>query len=218
MRKTALAALGLIAALAAGPASAADIYGNSLKDEPIHVARAENWGGFFAGGTLGYTFAKTDLDIGGFAQLEGLGSEGFNGCGLVGVRRQFGAVVAGIEGRGCVSAIETDLSIGGVSVAGYEADWSAAGYATLGVNALGGLASVVGGYKVAHVDGKGLLLSGWDDQFEGFSGGLMWETKLRPNVNLGLEAIYDAYEEKNYGGLTVDPSALNVAVRLTTQF
>lgn len=217
--RNALAALFGLFAVFAGPALwAADIYGGSTKDAPgPDLTRALNWTGFYVGGSVGYAMANTALDIGGFAELDGIGSEGFQGCGIVGARRQFGVMVVGLEGRGCVSKIETDLSIGGTSVAGYEEDYSYAGYVTIGTHAFGGLASLAGGLKNAHVEGTGLLLNGWDDDFTGFSGGLIYEIKLSQNINLGLEALYDAYEEQSYGGLKVDPSQLNVGVRLTTQ-
>jgi hypothetical protein len=215
MRNKLLAALGLAAVLLAGPAGAADL--GSYKDAPGGDRRetALSWTGFFVGGSAGYSIYNTAMNLGGF-EIDGIGSEGFNGCGIVGARRQLGSVVGGIEGRGCISNISTDLSIGGVSIAGFDQDYSAAAYLTAGVNVFGGLGSLVGGYKIAHVNGSGLL-GGLDEQFQGFSGGLMWETKITPNMNLGLEALYDKYDEKTIGGVAVDPSGLNVAFRLTIQ-
>jgi outer membrane immunogenic protein len=208
----------MIAAPIASKVFAADVFERaaSMKDgfpEP----RAIDWTGFFVGGAVGYTMANTEASYGGFATLDGIGSEGFNGCGIIGARKDFGLIVAGVEGRGCVSNIETDLSLGGTSVAGYESDYSYAGYGSVGVQTFGGLLSGIVGYKVAHVEGSGIL-SGYEEDFGGVSFGAVYETKLTNRLNLGLEAIYDMYEEQTYGPITVDPSALNVGLRLTTQF
>jgi opacity protein-like surface antigen len=65
MRKTALAALGLIAALAAGPASAADILGSTKDGTPDTYSSpgVVNWTGFYIGGAVGYGNANHNLTV-----------------------------------------------------------------------------------------------------------------------------------------------------------
>jgi opacity protein-like surface antigen len=55
-----IAALGMLAT-AAVPASAADIYGGGLKDQPVYVA-APVWTGFYAGAHVGGAWSELDLN------------------------------------------------------------------------------------------------------------------------------------------------------------
>lgn len=215
MRIKLLAAFGLLAVLA-GPAVGADVYtgDKSLKDDANYAARTPlHWTGFYVGGSAGYTFANTELSAGG-TTLDGIGSDGFNGCLLGGFRKDLGGVVAGVEGRGCLSNIETEIRSGSSSV-GIEAVSAYAGYFTIGAPIGSSLVSAAGGWKVTQIEGNGFS---FEDEISGFSGGIIIDTKLGRGFNLGLEALYDAYGEKTFGGVTLDPSALNVGLRLTTQF
>lgn len=120
--KRILFCLGLL--LAATPATAADLYGHSSKDDGTSFHAATSWTGFYAGAglTCGTGLHELDANLGGYATLnfDGIGFQGCGVVGQVGYDRQLGQLVVGVGADYEWSNAETtlDLASGGFAVHG----------------------------------------------------------------------------------------------------
>jgi outer membrane immunogenic protein len=99
MRRLTLTTLGLLGAMAAGPATAADIRVPYKAPPPSYVTTFYNWTGFYIGAHAGYAWA----DFEGSDTLTGLltdsvSARGFIYGGQVGFNYQLGSWVFGVEG------------------------------------------------------------------------------------------------------------------------
>lgn len=90
----------LVASAAVGgvPAKAADLYGGSIKDEPVYAPPAFSWTGMYFGGHAGYEWGKLDgSDLLGLVPTS-LNADGWLGGIQLGYNYQFGRnIVAGTE-------------------------------------------------------------------------------------------------------------------------
>jgi outer membrane immunogenic protein len=66
--------------------------------QPVAYAPTRNWGGFFAGATLGAGIGRNDSAFTGTGETFFLSPRGWNGGGIAGYNWQFGNWVAGVEG------------------------------------------------------------------------------------------------------------------------
>jgi outer membrane immunogenic protein len=186
-----LASAGAFAA--ATPGQAADIYRRepSIKDTPPPTAYlpAITWTGLYIGGNIGAVWPNDDLEIiDNSAQLIGGGHLGYNW-------QMPSSWVIGVEG-------DVDFSD--------EFDYLASVRARLGyafgrtlVYGTGGVAFA--GFSNSFMDNE----TGW------VAGGGV-ETKVRPNVSLGLEALYYNFDNASTNiGLDNSTDALTVRGRLT---
>ena len=238
--KTALVA-SLVAAMAT-TATAADIYsGESMKDTPTRGGGyAIDWSGAYFGVGAGYSIANTEIT--GIAEedygfsFDGISSDGFTGCGILGAQKQAGQIVFGVEGRGCWGNVSTDVSIegqrfdgpvltkeavsGDVSGSIVKGRYSYAAYGKLGVARGSWLVSILAGYKWQNVESD--FWAG-DETISGLSGGAMIEVKLgdEGRWNLGLEAIATQYNTEHLGSewfdIDLDTLEITPALRLTYQ-
>jgi outer membrane immunogenic protein len=132
MRKAILGAMGLAVAGVigfSGAASAADVYarGGSLKDEPV-VAFLPTWAGLYIGGSVGYGWGDSAVDIGDTV-IDTEPNGAIYGA-HIGYNFQRGNVVFGVE-AGLNGANLEDSLFGGVIES--ELDWYATGVARLGL-------------------------------------------------------------------------------------
>lgn len=184
-----LAGAGALAA--ALPAGAADIYRRepvSIKDTPVDYAPAITWSGFYLGGNIGAVWPDTD-EVELFdndAKLIGGGHLGFNWQGP-------SSWVIGVEGD--VNFAE-------------DIDYLASVRGRLGYALGNTLLYGTGGVAFVGLD------NGFDDETGWVAGGGI-ETKVRPNLSLGLEALYYDFDDVStpVGDESVD--ALTVRGRLT---
>ena len=193
-------------------AHATDLFGS---DNPGYAQPARvNWTGAYLGLSAGYSIFNNEVSAFG-SSFDGISSDGFNGCGIVGAQKQAGVIVIGIEGRGCLSNISTELTTPGGSFE-VNGDYSYAGYGKIGIAHGNGLFSFLGGYQLKHYEVTG----GFDDTIGGISGGLSAEFGLddRNHWILGVEGFATKYEDQTFGPVTVDPLELNAAARLTYRF
>lgn len=214
---TALAALATNFLMVA-PAQAVDLNDNN----PAGYAREyqapkKSFSGFYFGGATGYGAVNYELDAPGF-NFDGISGRGFQGCGIAGAQRQMGVFVVGVEGRGCIGNISTDLEIGGFS-ASLELDHSYAPYAKFGVAHGDVLTSALLGYRWQHYEVNAGSFS-YDDTVDGFSGGLMIEKRLDDagNWNIGLETLFTQFDEQDASIVGIDPTLFEGNIRLTYTF
>lgn len=217
MKRVSMLALAAAFLASAGGAGAADIYGGaSTKDDgyqPDHVA----WDGIIVGGSIGYGAANYELSTPGFS-FDGISGRGFQGCGILGAQQQAGRFVFGVEGRGCVGEVSTDLTVG-PNEESLELDHSYSVYAKAGIAHGSVLTSVLGGYRWQHYDLSGPGFS-FDDTVGGLSGGIMIEKKLDAagNWNLGLETLFTQFDDQDAQILNIDPTLFEGNLRLTYTF
>ena len=200
MRKTVkiLCGFGLASAgalAAATPGQAADIYRRepppSIKDTgPVDYAPAIAWTGFYIGGNIGANWPQDDLEIlDDDAKLIGGGHIGWN-------FQTPSSWVIGVEGD-----------------ANFSDDFDY-------------LASVRG--RLGYAFGRTLVYGTGGVAFAGFADNILddetgWvagggvETKVRPNLSLGLEALYYNFDNAStsIGGFDNSTEALTVRGRVT---
>ena len=184
-----LAGAGALAA--AMPAGAADIYRRdpvSIKDTPVNYAPAITWTGFYLGGNVGAVWPQDDLELlDNDAKLIGGGHLGFNWQGP-------SSWVIGVEG---------DVNFSD------DVDYLASVRGRLGYALGNTLVYGTGGIAFAAFDNVAL------DEETGWVAGGGIETKVRPNMSLGLEALYYDFNDAStpLGDDSVD--AVTVRGRLT---
>lgn len=136
MSRTALAALatglGLIAAVAASPANAADIP-MPVKARPAPVAAYYNWTGVYVGGHVGYGWGRfSGLDPATGAVTDSLTAKGIFGGAQLGANYQVGSVVFGLEGT---------FSLGDIK---YREDFGGGDFGTIKVDQMATIAGRIG--------------------------------------------------------------------------
>lgn len=214
--KTALlGASFLIAAAAAGAASAADIHnkGGSYKDAPGDYLPAIAWTGFYFGANAGVAFgdrnASIDWDYGYDEHFKNDDSSFIGGIHVGYNWQKSGGWVLGIEG---------DVNFAN------EIDYLATIRGRLGYAM---------GPTLIYATG-GVAFIGADDAFEdsdsetGWVAGVGIEHKIKPNLSIGLEGLYydfgngedfEVYDGENRGDAHVDDLAFwTVRARVTYHF
>ncbi|HKJ62163.1 MAG TPA: hypothetical protein VKA94_09255 [Hyphomicrobiales bacterium] len=206
--KLALTAASFFALAASANASDLGIDGRTDLYEPAPTQAVVDWSGIVLGGIVGYNIVNYDLEHPHFT-FDGVSGRGFQGCGLLGVQKQAGIIVIGVEGRGCGSNTATDLN--GKDL---DLDYSYAGYGKIGVADDDFLASILAGYAWQHVE---FAPANFDDTIEGFSGGIVFEHKLGSDNSwaIGLEGLFTQFEEQEAKSLNIDPTKYEANIRLT---
>lgn len=215
--KLATSLLALTVVLSPSLASATDIFNQgSANDlivgkEPAKVS----WSGVSIGAGANYSMVNHEFEAEGFS-FDGLSSDGFQGCGILGFQKQSGQIVFGAEGRGCHGDVSTELTYGPLE-ASLDLDYSYAAYGKLGVARGPWLLSALLGYKWQHYE----LTGNDDDTIGGLSGGLLLETKLDDagHLNFGLEILYTDFENQDAEifceKFKILPSQIEAGARLT---
>jgi outer membrane immunogenic protein len=178
----------LIGAGAFSAASAGDLYSGrgSLKDEGVRPAIS--WTGFYLGAHVGGSFSdgasqktsdvdyKTHESLGSYTRTQDIDGAGLGGV-QVGANYQIGAVVLGVEGDYSKSAAD-------------KTDYIASARGRLGFAFGNSLIYGTGGAAFLQWEDAGRF-----DMSEGWVAGGGFEHKLTPNLSLGLEGLYYAFED-----------------------
>lgn len=217
MHKTMIVAVAL-AAISVGQASAADALGTSAPYTPYGPTgfnQGQGFGGFYAGGNVGYgrgeySDATGDTDIGGFL-----------GGAQAGYNADLGGLIVGIEGDYQLSGIKFDETR---AVGEYHAGLNHYGTVRgrVGVDvggimpyATGGIAFGDIGYEYETPAGPTVSESeyGW-----GLAAGVGVEAMTASNMSLKAEYLYVGFGEYDLGGDTVDANAHTTRVGVNFHF
>lgn len=218
MHKT-MIAVAALSAILVGQASAADPLGTNTSYGPYGttgMVPGSGFGGFYAGGNLGYGRGEYsdrdgDTDIGGF--LGGL-QAGYNA--------DLGGLVIGVEGDYQLSDIkfEENRPVGDNYNAGLNHYGTVRGRAGIDIGgimpyATGGVAFGDIGYQFENTAGQTVSESeyGW-----GLAAGLGIEAMAANNMSLKAEYLYVGFGEYDLDGDTVDANAHTTRVGLNFHF
>lgn len=194
-----VAAAGLLFAVVAQPASAADLWGpnyGSIKDIPPPVY-AFTWTGFYVGGHAGLMTGNTegtpklgDRELDRFFSTDYDMNGGLFG-GQVGYNYQFGLGVIGIEGSFAGSTAEGDGQSGVILTSQRELDWLATvtgriGYA-MGRSLVYAKGGVAWGELQTDVSIGGINILSGDETHVGWTAGLGVEHALTDRVTVRVE-------------------------------
>jgi outer membrane immunogenic protein len=207
MAKTALALTAIVAAILSGsPVSAADL---PVKARPYvaPVAPIYNWGGFYAGGHIGYLWGRTRVEEDGVLTEPHAKTNGVVGGVLGGYNFQSGPWVFGVEADfgwsnarghgGGNDLVVTELPNT------YKIRWTTHGRGRLGFAVDRSLWFVAGGVAVADfnfIEGGDITTSNRTDgaKFVGGSIGGGVEHAFTDLVRGRLEYLYDDFGHKTY--------------------
>ncbi|MAZ83513.1 MAG: hypothetical protein CME90_07865 [Hoeflea sp.] len=195
-------------------------------DAPVatFAAPAANWTGFYISGSAGAAGLVHELSspLAPGISLNGIGAEGLVGSLGIGYDHDFGNVVAGIQLRGRVSSVSTDLNFGGLSGSIDE---------TYGVDVIGRLgykftdaAMIYGlaGYSHAKFDlSTNVTGSITKPDSSGFVIGAGIETAITDHVFAGVEYRYADYSKIDVlglGAINVEPSSHSGELTLKYKF
>lgn len=205
MRKTMIAA-ALVSALSSVPASAADPLGTTTSYGPYApTASSQGFGGFYAGGNLGY--GRGEYAPGNAAASD---IEGFFGGAQAGYNADLGGLVIGVEGDYQLSNLKFSDTIAGDEVTvGINHFGTVRGRAGIDIGgimpyATGGIAFGDVGYKRETLAGPTISDSeyGW-----GIAAGAGIEALAANNLSLKAEYLYIGLGGLDFGNTTVDASA-----------
>lgn len=182
------------------------------------------WTGFFAGGFVGAGGRVTNVGLGGFADVDGLGGEGLLGGAMVGYNYQVNSdFVVGIQGDIAWTGMDTELNPGLLPISGsFGTDYIASISARAGVivnpdtmlYALGGFSFAKSNFKLAVPIVGAVSLN---EDYTGAHVGAGLETRVTDNLTARVEYRYTAFDGENYGnaGLArTSPSAHTATVGL----
>lgn len=197
MRMKLLAAIGLAAALLAGPAVGADIYKNSTQDVGHFAEPSQpvNWTGFYVGGQGGWVAGSHELSLdtpaGTLFSFDGIAADGAIGGVRVGFDLARSRFLFGVFADYNWSNAETELEIGGASTALFEKDneWTIggrAGYLVAPRTLVYGLV----GYTQSGFD-----IGGASFDTDGITAGGGVEFVTLGNIAFGLEASHTWYDD-----------------------
>lgn len=205
MRKTMIAA-AVLSALSAGQAGAADALGSTTPYAPYGpVNSAQGFGGFYAGGNLGYGGGEYAPDNAGTSDIEG-----FLGGAQAGYNADLGGLVIGVEGDYQLSAVKFDETVAGENVSvGVNHFGTVRGRAGIDLGgimpyATGGIAFGDVGYERETAAGPTISDSeyGW-----GIAAGAGVEALAANNLSLKAEYLYVGFGGLDFGNATVDAHA-----------
>lgn len=214
--------LGLIASTAlTGAAAAADL--PVIDSAPIAAPVAvSSWTGLYFGISAGGGAVVHDVDLGGFASLDGIGGEGVLIDGTLGFDYQISSFVVGLLGDVYWTNISSDASFGPFG-AELEANWGFDILARAGVLVNDSvLVYALGGYSwqdfTATINLEGSADE--DDSADGWTIGAGIEAKLTDNLSVKGEYRFTQLRDLDFGidGISVDPSQHTARVGLNYKF
>ena len=205
MKKLFLASVTVIA-LAAGPASAADLSARPVYKAPIvaPVAPVFSWTGFYVGGHVGYLWGDVDVEHAEAlpaAAATGGPTNGVVGGILGGANWQTGPLVFGGEADiGWSNAHGNGALPSSAEFFEYKIGWTSHVRARIGYDFGGTLVYVAGGLAVAHavvqeIEPVTLSVNG---TFSGGSIGAGVEHAFTRQISGRVEYLYDDFGHKTY--------------------
>lgn len=210
----------VITALTAAPASAADALGSPSNYGPYGqgpVSSSAGFGGFYAGGNIGYSRGEYAPGNAGAATIEG-----FTGGVQGGYNADLGGLVVGVEGDYQLSGAEETRTLAGgdrLSV-GINHFGTVRGRAGVDVGGImpyvtGGIAFGDVGYKSETVAGPVISESeyGW-----GLAAGAGIEAMAANNLSLKAEYMFVNFGDFNLSTTSVDASAHTARAGLNFHF
>jgi outer membrane immunogenic protein len=205
MKKIALAAT-VMAVMASGSASAADLGRPIYKAPVMSAVPVSNWSGFYIGGHAGYGWGDSDYDFFAGNAYAPAGSsfshnmDGFMGGGHLGFNWQMGAFVAGLEGSFTWSDLRRDnitnpLGFVATDVYGTRINWVSTITPRIGFAMNNWLLYVKGGVAFGDIETSigtvaPVTANTRSDTRVGWTVGAGTEYAFTPNWIIGVEGNY----------------------------
>lgn len=205
MRKT-MIAVAVLSAFSASPLSAADPMGSTTPYTPYGpFSPSQGFGGFYAGGNLGYGGGEYAPDNAAASDIEG-----FLGGAQAGYNADLGGLVIGVEGDYQLSGVKFEETVAGDNVrVGINHFGTVRGRAGVDLGgimpyATGGIAFGDVGYERETLAGPTISDSeyGW-----GIAAGAGIEALAANNLSLKAEYLYVGFGGLDFGGTSVDAHA-----------
>jgi len=194
------------ATLMSGAAMAADIIEPDPAPPPPEVAYENfTWGGFYAGGQLGYGTADTSVSGAGVAASGD--ADGFLIGAFAGYNWQYDSIVLGVEGDLSYADLDASSTINGIT-GNSDVDYVGTIGPRLGYALDRTLLYVEGGYAFANIGADATTLAGRfddDSNASGYFAGVGVDYAFTDNVFAGAEYNYADFgsETLNFGGTPV---------------
>jgi outer membrane immunogenic protein len=195
-------------ALLAAPAVAADLPARVPVSAPAIVSADYNWSGVYFGLHGGYGGGETNWTFPGTTTSTSHDVDGYVGGFHVGVQRQFGRFVLGLEGAASLTGMEGNSTCPTATLR-CESDidhfWRVGARAGIAVGATGNwLIYGTGGFARAKLDTQQVVIAtgtetGTDSvHHHGFYGGGGIEVAVAPNWILGVEAFWVSLDSERH--------------------